>query len=448
MAANSPAFGSTRYHPLAMPVPVRWIPLDELASTLGIYEVVLVEHLRVRGIQPHKHRGTLCVDAGRVAELDQAELAELRRTQREARLKIRTSQRWVAGYDELVAQWHRTKNGDLFPDQVTFGSHRRIWWKCPEGPDHEWIATPNKRSAGSGCPFCAGLRVSVTNAISTVRPELAAEWHPTKNGRLGPGDVTAGSQRQVWWRCARDPKHVFECAPADRAGCPFCTGKQVDRKRSLAALYPALARQWHPTKNELRPREVLPGSHETVWWRCSKGHEWEASPKSRALQGKGCPFCAHRRIAQADSLAGLHPELLPQFARKENGDLDPNTLGAHSPRRVWWRCSAGPDHVWQTSIANRTMNGTGCPFCAGQRVSVTNALATVEPRLAREWDAERNGELTPKQVTSGSAKRVWWVCREGHHWEAIIANRARAGTGCPECARALKPSRAGRAGRG
>ncbi len=38
------------------------------------------------------------------------------------------------------------------------------------------------------------------NDLATVNPDLAAEWHPTKNNCLRPTQVTAGSNRKVWWK--------------------------------------------------------------------------------------------------------------------------------------------------------------------------------------------------------------------------------------------------------
>ncbi len=58
----------------------------------------------------------------------------------------------------LAKQWHRTKNGDLTPADATSGTHKKVWWKCPNGPDHEWLATVASRTQGGvGCPSCAGL---------------------------------------------------------------------------------------------------------------------------------------------------------------------------------------------------------------------------------------------------------------------------------------------------
>ena len=62
-----------------------------------------------------------------------------------------------------------------------------------------------------------------------------------------------------------------------------------------------------------------------------------------------------------------------------------------------------------------------------------NDLATVFPQLARQWDQERNGALTPQQVSPYSNRAVWWRCGLGHSWHAAISTRA-WGSDCPYCA--------------
>ena len=37
-------------------------------------------------------------------------------------------------------------------------------------------------------------------------------------------------------------------------------------------------------------------------------------------------------------------------------------------------------------------------------------LAERFPELAMEWDYEKNGVLTPENVSYGSNKKVWWIC--------------------------------------
>jgi hypothetical protein len=64
-------------------------------------------------------------------------------------------------------------------------------------------------------------------------------------------------------------------------------------------------------------------------------------------------------------------------------------------------------------------------------VSGQNDLATTNPKLAKEW-AKNNLPLTPKDLTAGSGKTVWWVCKKNHSWQASPSTRSK-GVGCPYC---------------
>jgi hypothetical protein len=69
------------------------------------------------------------------------------------------------------------------------------------------------------------LRVSQEYNLAKLHPELAKEWHPTKNGDLNPSDVTPGSNQKVWWKCLKKPKHEWPATVASRvngSGCPEC----------------------------------------------------------------------------------------------------------------------------------------------------------------------------------------------------------------------------------
>ena len=105
----------------------------------------------------------------------------------------------LARSPDLAAQWHPTKNGDLTADDVLAGTNKKCWWKCDQGPDHEWESTPANRKRGDRCPFCVGRKLSVTNSFATKYPSLATYWHPTKNGNLTAKDVLAGSNKR--YRC-------------------------------------------------------------------------------------------------------------------------------------------------------------------------------------------------------------------------------------------------------
>jgi hypothetical protein len=344
----------------------------------------------------------------------------------------------VVAAPHLVAEWHPTKNGDLRPLDVPPGSNRKVWWRCPEGPDHVWIAAVSARMArGSGCPFCTGRAVSVTNSLAKRAPAVAKQWHPTKNGDLRPRHVVAGSHKRVWWKCPNGPDHEWQATIENRTfagtNCPFCAGARATAKRNLAVSAPHVAREWHPTKNgTVWPKDVLSRSSRKFWWQCPYGHEWVATPRNRVKGGSACPYCVGRRATPETSLAALDPAVAKQWHPTKNRPLTPDDVTLMSGLEVWWKCRKGADHVWKTQICSR--HNRGCPFCADKRISSTNSLAVVYPEIAAEWHPTKNGKLTPRDVTWGSGRRVWWKCPKGpdHEWATAIANR-HAGNRCPFC---------------
>lgn len=69
-----------------------------------------------------------------------------------------------------------------------------------------------------------------------------------------------------------------------------------------------------------------------------------------------------------------------------------------------------------------------------------NDLATVNPKLADEWDYEKNGDLLPSKILPGSGKKAWWKCNEcGNSWYSEISSRNK-GHGCPRCGMQRKSS--------
>ena len=53
-------------------------------------------------------------------------------------------------------------------------------------------------------------------------------------------------------------------------------------EKSISFLFPDLAKEWHPTKNEpLLPEHFTPGPEKIAWWRNHFGLEWEEKIKYR-----------------------------------------------------------------------------------------------------------------------------------------------------------------------
>ena len=202
---------------------------------------------------------------------------------------------------DLMKEWDWELNTELDASKLSYGSNKTASWICEKR--HRWEATISDRSRGRKCPYCSGRRILVGyNDLATSNPKLTEQWHPTKNGTLTPHNVSAGSNKKVWWKCEKG--HEWEAVIYTRVkgvGCPICgkvtrvinnTHNQIKVKGSLALKFPDLAKEWNCVKNgKLSPEDVLTGSTKKVWWRCVKGHEWNARISHR-VSGVGCPICA------------------------------------------------------------------------------------------------------------------------------------------------------------
>ncbi len=133
------------------------------------------------------------------------------------------------------------------------------------------------------------------NDLETLFPEVAKEWHPTKNGEFRPSDFKPGSKHVAWWKgsCGHEWQvAIYSRTKNGKSGCPICANLMVlVGYNDLATTNPSLADEWHPTKNgNLKPTDVIAGSMKYAWWKCKNGHEWRAIIRNRN-QGYGCPEC-------------------------------------------------------------------------------------------------------------------------------------------------------------
>ena len=305
------------------------------------------------------------------------------------------------------------------PRSVTAGSGIERRWRCSLG--HSYVASPNQRKKGSGCPYCSGRRVlSGFNDLQTRFPNIAKEacgWDPATS--------TPFSSKDREWECPAG--HVYTAPPSRRcsngSGCPYCASRKVlAGLNDLATTDPELSSEadgWDPST-------VTSNSSTRLPWRCQMGHTWETSPGSRhRSDGKisGCPYCAGSRVWQGfNDLQTLHPDI----AREANG-WDPSLFlaGGNTPRE--WTCPEG--HTYKATIARRVNYGAGCTVCSGATVLPGfNDLKSQYPDVAKQLvDAD------PESLSKHSGKKATWRCEEGHEWEAAVYARTRLSQGCPYC---------------
>jgi hypothetical protein len=335
---------------------------------------------------------------------------------------------YLSQYPNLMKQWDYEKN-ELDPLQMTTGSAAMVWWVCDNG--HSWEEGIRYRVRGYGCPYCSGKRVMIgINDLQTCRPELVNEWDYEKNSLL-PSQVKHTSSKKAWWICHLG--HSWEARIYTRSsgvGCPYCAGQALlVGFNDLQSQRPDIAAEWDYDKNELLPSQVTQNTKSYFWWKCEKGHSWRANVGNRNRGRTGCPVCAGKAVHFGfNDLQTLNPDLASEWDWDKN-HLFPSQVTPMSNKSVWWLCSLG--HSWKAGVCDRTV-GNGCPYCAGKRaLEGFNDLQTLNPKLAGEWDHEKN-ELRPTQVTIKSGKMIWWKCQNGHSWETKVATRSN-GSGCPHC---------------
>lgn len=391
----------------------------------------------------------------------------------------------------LAKEWDHDKNGELKPENVTAYSGKKVWWKCSKG--HEWQAVIASRNQGSSCPYCAGQKVLVgKNDLKSVNPVLANEWNYQKNNGLTPADVMSNSGKKVWWKCSKN--HEWKASVAQRnngRGCPYCTSKKVlIGYNDLQSTNPSLSTEWNYEKNVgLTPMNITANSHKKVWWKCDKGHEWQATVYHRN-KDRGCPFCSLERNTSFPEYALVYYlekyGINTNHSYKGNGyELDvfiPDKKTAIEYDGYYWhknktkqdleknkKCQADGIKLYRIREGLLPLNSNSTDYIIDksqkdlpkvikdilseiieQNIDIDferdtiaienlrehtekeNSILFSNPFLAKEWNYEKNENLKPEHFKANSSKKVWWVCSKGHEWQATIAHRNN-GRGCPYC---------------
>ena len=285
-----------------------------------------------------------------------------------------TGQKVLQGYNDLATlnltltqEWNYEKNGVLKPENFTVNSGKKVWWKCGKG--HDYLATIIHRNKGGGCPYCLNQKLLPGyNDLATRNPRLTQEWDYNLNKALKPTDVFLNGHQKVWWKCSKGHPS-YQATISNRnygKGGPYCAGQRVLKgKNHLQTVNTSLAAEWNHEKNDgLIPADFMPNSNKKVWWKCSKGHEWQAIIANRNLGG-GCPYCSGKKVLCGYSdLETSNPNLAKEWNHEKNDGLIPADFMPNSSKKVWWKCSKG--HEWQTRIAHRN-KGSGCPYCAKEK---------------------------------------------------------------------------------
>lgn len=365
---------------------------------------------------------------------------------------------------DIASLWHPTKNDEVTPDMVGPGSGLVAWWECPNG--HEWRSIVNNEVARQrGCPTChppsrrriSGLRTAAPGqSLADLHPEVAALWHPRKNGDATPDKAMPGSNFAAWWICPNGHEWRRRVrAQVMNNSCPLCqygnAHGDVDSDQPLADLHPEVAGMWDQKHNrQVTPSTVRPTSTLKVHWRCPACHHaWVRTVADQVRVGR-CEQCRYgtarvfHHPKQGNSLADRDHSVAALWDRAGNGGVGADSVSIMSGLSAWWKCPDG--HMWERSVKDQCVLGV-CPTCdpgrlalveEAKRAGVTappigQSLADLHPDVAAWWCSELNGALKSTMVNARLSRSVWWECPRGHRWSASVLKQARNGCACQDC---------------
>ena len=216
---------------------------------------------------------------------------------------------------ELIKEWDFELNKDINIDDITIGSHKKVWWTCFR--EHKWEAAVYHRK-NRGCPYCNGKKaIKGENDIFSLFPDLKNEWDFEKN-EIDPEEILPNSKKMAWWICPEG--HTYETKIVNRAQkrhkCPICSNQLiVPGINDLETIYPDLAKEWDFELNDTLPSMVAPSAKASYHWICEQKHKWKATINKRTSQGTGCPVCSNSVVlAGVNDLATVSPELSEEWS--------------------------------------------------------------------------------------------------------------------------------------
>ena len=339
-------------------------------------------------------------------------------------------------YPFLIQEWNYEKNGSLRPEELLAGTARKVWWKCSTC-GYEWRASIASRTSGVGCPLCSNKTVVCgINDLATLRPDLLEEWLYSRN-TISPSEVSIGSGKEVWWKC-RVCGNEWKTRVADRTGkkngCPNCW-KRSQTSFPEQAIYFYLKQYYPDTLNRYTELFGDSGFELDIYIPSIRfaieydGLKWHASEVAMKREKTKYVFCQQNGI------------VLCRIKEYSDNTVANNDMVAD----YIIACAAHPNNQELARVISEITSHLSIEIDVDiERDTLAileqyysqlkeGSLASRFPELAKEWNYDRNGDLTPEMVFAVSGKPVWWKCALGHEWKVSPGNRVSFKSNCPYC---------------
>lgn len=198
------------------------------------------------------------------------------------------------------------------------------------------------------------------------------DWKSLKDEyNLDKSTLTQGFDKKCKWHCSKCGAELnFKVVHRTNGhwDCSYCRGTRLDlRFHSVKQDLENILDEWDYELNDDLPENVSSSSVKKYNWICPQGHLYKSTPHHRK-EGKGCPVCANLRIdIGVNDLATTNPELMEEWDFDRNTITPEQVTRGNDKYKIYWVCSKG--HSYRASCVSRTVNKTGCPYCASNSQS-------------------------------------------------------------------------------
>lgn len=264
--------------------------------------------------------------------------------------------------------------------------------------------------------------------------QLMAEWDWEKNNEFGydPSKITWGSDKRTWWRCLEG--HIYEQRVNKKAlrgyRCPICSQYTRTSFNEKCVLF-YVKKCFSDVQENVKPLWMNGQELDIFIPSLNVGIEYDGvfwhSDLERDIN-KDC-VCKENgvklyHIREYGCIEYTSPEWI--YLKKQNN------IGLEKAIKTVLSIICKPYISIDINISRDTPHILEMMHLS----KVEASLAYNFPELALEWNYDKNGNITPEQLSAHSSLSIWWKCREcGHEWKANINARAR-GNGCKKCANA------------
>ncbi|AMN83549.1 hypothetical protein D5b_00119 [Faustovirus] len=254
-------------------------------------------------------------------------------------------------------------------------------------------------------------------------------WYYERNGEIP--DIGSSSKKKFWFKCPND--HIFELACGGFKNGYRCRECAFDKQRERNAKLTfdkleGVFDWWDKEKNTIDIKTLRQRSDTLVWFKCNKGHSYQASCKS-FYRGFRCSICASKIIKNKPRTTMDKVKDALDWYDNEKNTIPITQAPSSGSKKLWFKCPKG--HSFDM-MAGHFKLGNRCRYCSGQKpLAGFNTFELVEDAL-QWWDYTKN-TIPIDSITKRSLTKVWMKCPEKGHSFEVSCDNFTAGSRCPEC---------------